>query len=57
MISALAQERNNNNLKAAMAEGLANKANDPSDRHVTLYNTWSYGGWGAVITGTCQIWK
>ena len=35
-----------------MAEALADKNNDPSDKYITLYNTWSTGGWGALFTGT-----
>ncbi|KAF2442511.1 flavin oxidoreductase [Karstenula rhodostoma CBS 690.94] len=38
-------------VKAAMAESLAATDNDPSNKYITLYDTWSQGGWGAVITG------
>lgn len=34
-----------------MAEGLADKESDPGDKYITLYDTWSEGGWGGVITG------
>ncbi|KAL1603741.1 hypothetical protein SLS60_005331 [Paraconiothyrium brasiliense] len=38
-----------------MAESLADKDNDPSDKYITLYDTWSSGGWGAVITGEMEV--
>jgi 2,4-dienoyl-CoA reductase-like NADH-dependent reductase (Old Yellow Enzyme family) len=42
-------------MQAAMAEGFADKENDPSDKYITLYDTWSTGGWGGVITGEMEV--
>ncbi|KAF1975185.1 NADH:flavin oxidoreductase/NADH oxidase [Bimuria novae-zelandiae CBS 107.79] len=38
-----------------MAESLADKDNDPGDRYIALYDTWSTGGWGAVLTGEMEV--
>ena len=38
-----------------MAEGLADKEYDPTDKYVTLYDTWSNGGWGGILTGKFSI--
>ncbi|KAL5371713.1 hypothetical protein DPSP01_014064 [Paraphaeosphaeria sporulosa] len=42
-------------VKAAMAESLAAADNDPTDAYITLYDTWSQGDWGAVITGEMEV--
>jgi hypothetical protein len=38
-------------VKAAMAESMADADNNPGDKYITAYNTWSDGGWGAMLTG------
>jgi 2,4-dienoyl-CoA reductase-like NADH-dependent reductase (Old Yellow Enzyme family) len=41
--------------KAAMTEGLADEFNQATKEHVRLYQTWSEGGSGLLITGNIQI--
>jgi len=41
--------------KSAMTEGLADKFDRPTQRHNTLYKTWSKGGTGLHITGNVMI--
>jgi 2,4-dienoyl-CoA reductase-like NADH-dependent reductase (Old Yellow Enzyme family) len=38
-------------VKAAMAESMADVENKPGDKYIAAYNTWSDGGWGAMLTG------
>lgn len=46
----------NNRLgKSAMTEGLADKFDRPTERHNTLYKSWSNGGTGLHITGNVMI--
>lgn len=42
-------------VKAAMGEQMANKAADPSDEHMVVYDKWASGGWGAIITGNVDV--
>jgi 2,4-dienoyl-CoA reductase-like NADH-dependent reductase (Old Yellow Enzyme family) len=41
--------------RAAMTEGLANARNDPTDRHVRLYEANADGGAGLVLTGNAMV--
>jgi 2,4-dienoyl-CoA reductase-like NADH-dependent reductase (Old Yellow Enzyme family) len=41
--------------KSAMTEGLADKFDRPTERHNTLYKTWSNGGTGLHITGNVMV--
>jgi len=41
--------------KSAMTEGLADKFDRPTERHNTLYKTWSNGGTGLQITGNVMV--
>ncbi|HYW02668.1 MAG TPA: NADH:flavin oxidoreductase/NADH oxidase family protein [Gammaproteobacteria bacterium] len=41
--------------KSAMTEGLADEYNRATDRHVRLYQRWSEGGAGLLITGNVMI--
>ncbi len=41
--------------KAAMTEGLASPDNHATKRHVNLYDFWSRGGAGLLITGNVQV--
>ncbi|KAL5360787.1 hypothetical protein BJX96DRAFT_165427 [Aspergillus floccosus] len=38
-------------VKAAMAEGLADKGHLPGSRISRVYGEWAKGGWGALLTG------
>ncbi|KAL3484213.1 hypothetical protein BJX62DRAFT_58952 [Aspergillus germanicus] len=42
-------------VKAAMAEGLADKGHLPGERISRVYNEWAKGGWGALLTGNIQV--
>ncbi|HEX4341341.1 MAG TPA: NADH:flavin oxidoreductase/NADH oxidase family protein [Polyangiaceae bacterium] len=42
-------------LKSAMTEGLADAADRPTSRHVTLYRRWSEGGTGTLLTGNVMV--
>ncbi|KAL2820280.1 hypothetical protein BJX63DRAFT_418412 [Aspergillus granulosus] len=42
-------------VKAAMAEGLADKGYLPGTRISRVYNEWAKGGWGALLTGNVQV--
>ena len=42
-------------LKSAMTEGLADRYDRATERHVTLYRRWSEGGTGTLITGNVMI--
>lgn len=42
-------------LKSAMSETLANKHNEPTDKHYKLYSTWAEGGSGIVVTGNVMV--
>ncbi len=42
-------------MKSALSEGLGNRHNAPDERLVTLYRTWSQGGYGLLITGNVMI--
>lgn len=41
--------------KAAMSEGLADSLNRPTQKHMRLYQQWSEGGCGLLITGNVQV--
>ena len=41
--------------KAAMTEGVADTQLRATDRHATLYRTWSEGGAGLLLTGNVQV--
>ena len=41
--------------KSAMTEGLADKYDRPTERHNTLYTTWSEGGTGLHMSGNVMI--
>lgn len=41
--------------KAAMTEGLADRLNRATERHVTLYRRWAEGGAGLLITGNVMV--
>lgn len=41
--------------KSAMTEGLADAIDNPTERHINLYRTWSDGGCGLHITGNVMI--
>ncbi|KAL1869554.1 hypothetical protein Plec18167_007852 [Paecilomyces lecythidis] len=38
-------------VKAAMAEGLAEKTHLPGKKITSVYGEWAKGGWGALLTG------
>ncbi|KAJ5812389.1 hypothetical protein N7474_008690 [Penicillium riverlandense] len=42
-------------VKAAMAEGLADKGHSPGTRVSRVYGEWAKGGWGALLTGNVQV--
>lgn len=42
-------------IKAAMTEGLADKRDDATIGHQTLYKTWSEGGAAVLITGNIMV--
>ncbi|KAL2782721.1 hypothetical protein BJX66DRAFT_345578 [Aspergillus keveii] len=42
-------------VKAAMAEGLADKGHLPGERISRVYSEWAKGGWGALLTGNIQV--
>ncbi|PGG97014.1 hypothetical protein AJ79_09374 [Helicocarpus griseus UAMH5409] len=42
-------------VKAAMAEGMADKDNLPTVLHEGAYEQWGRGGWGMVLTGNVQV--
>lgn len=42
-------------VKAAMTEGLADRDNRATARHVELYRRWAAGGAGLLITGNIQV--
>lgn len=41
--------------KGAMTEGLADEQNRATAKHVNLYNRWSSGGAGILLTGNVQV--
>ena len=41
--------------KGAMTEGLADEQNRATSKHVNLYNLWSDGGAGILLTGNVQV--
>ncbi len=41
--------------KSAMTEGLADPKDNPTEKHLNLYGTWSDGGCGLHITGNVMI--
>ena len=41
--------------KGAMTEGLADEQNRATTKHVNLYNRWSDGGAGILLTGNVQV--
>jgi len=41
--------------KAAMTEGLADEYNRATDQHLKLYQAWSEGGAGLLISGNVQV--
>lgn len=41
--------------KGAMTEGLADEQNRATSKHVNLYNRWSDGGAGILLTGNVQV--
>jgi 2,4-dienoyl-CoA reductase-like NADH-dependent reductase (Old Yellow Enzyme family) len=42
-------------VKAAMSEGFADAAGDPTPRFETLYRRWSHSGAGLLLTGNVQV--
>lgn len=38
-------------VKAAMAEGMADKKGLPTVKHNNIYREWGNGGWGMILTG------
>ena len=42
-------------VKAAMSEGIADRYNCPTERHVRLYGRWAKGGIGLQLTGNVQV--
>lgn len=43
--------------KAAITEGLADKHDNATERHITLYKTWAEGGAGLLISGNIMVDK
>lgn len=43
--------------KAAMTEGLADKHDHATERHITLYKTWAEGGAALLISGNIMVDK
>ncbi|MCP5335424.1 MAG: NADH:flavin oxidoreductase/NADH oxidase family protein [Oceanospirillaceae bacterium] len=43
--------------KAAMTEGLADKNDNATERHITLYKTWAEGGAALLISGNIMVDK
>ena len=41
--------------KGAMTEGLADEQNRATSKHVNLYDRWSSGGAGILLTGNVQV--
>jgi len=41
--------------KGAMTEGLADAQNRATSQHVNLYDRWSSGGAGILLTGNVQV--
>ena len=41
--------------KGAMTEGLADAQNRATSHHVNLYDRWSSGGAGILLTGNVQV--
>ena len=41
--------------KGAMTEGLADEQNRATSKHVNLYDKWSSGGAGILLTGNVQV--
>ena len=41
--------------KGAMTEGLADEQNRATTKHVNLYDRWSAGGAGILLTGNVQV--
>ena len=41
--------------KGAMTEGLADEQNRATSKHINLYNRWSDGGAGILLTGNVQV--
>ena len=41
--------------KAAMTEGVADTRLRATDRHASMYRTWSQGGAGLLLTGNVQV--
>lgn len=52
---ACGQTLKNRLAKAAMTEGLADPCGRPTDAHVRLYEKWSGGGCGLLITGNVMV--
>lgn len=42
-------------MKAAMSEALADARHAPDERLVRLYDRWSHGGYGLLITGNVMV--
>lgn len=42
-------------MKSALSESLANRKNAPDDRLVRLYQRWSQGGYGLLVTGNVMV--
>lgn len=42
-------------MKAAMSEALADAGHSPDDRLVRLYDRWSRGGYGLLVTGNVMV--
>src|SRR5262245_48817783 len=42
-------------LKSAMTEGLADRFDRPTARHLTLYQRWAAGGAAVLLTGNVMV--
>ena len=41
--------------KSAMTEAMADKSDNPTQRHITLYRRWAAGGLGLQVTGNVMV--
>ncbi|GAB3068158.1 NADH:flavin oxidoreductase/NADH oxidase family protein [Salinicoccus sesuvii] len=48
-------ELKNRFFKSAMSETMANKRNQPNEKHIQLYRAWATGGAGVVVTGNVMV--
>lgn len=42
-------------VKSAMSETLADKENNPTEKHIHLYHRWAQGGSGLLISGNVMV--